>query len=200
MIQLQNPIYSLDLLDLHFDLHELEKKSSVDSKLYQLPDMADFIESDSFCKVFSAWSQEGLYFSFVFSKGTFIGDKIHLGIDTRDIKNVYLIHQFCHLFEVNLLQKPTFFEKTRFRRSDDAHELCLSSDLLCEKEKGMKKESVHLRIPKKCLHGFDPTRFDRMGFFYVIEKKMGAVQNFCMSNRVWEVFEAPNLWQTMHLK
>ena len=200
MIELERPLYSLDFLDLQFDIYSLNKKSSLDSKKYQLPNMADFIESEKFCKVFVAWSNEAMHFQFVSSRGFSNGDKIHLGLDTRDLKSALILHRFCHLFELSVQEKLHFFEKTRFRRADDSHELCLSSKLRVEKEKGVRKESITMQIPKICLHGFDPTRFNRLGFFYVVEKKMGARQDFCMSNQVWEIFDAPNLWQTLHLK
>jgi len=201
MVELERPIYSLDFLDLHFDIHSINKKTSLDSKKYQLPNVSDYIETEKFCKVFVGWSSDAMHFQFVSSRGFGNGDKIHLGIDTRDLKSALILHRFCHLFEANVQDKGhLFFEKTRFRRPDDAHELCSSSLLKIEKEEGIRKQSIRLEIPKNCLHGFDPNRFDRLGFFYVVEKKMGARQDFCMSYQVWNVFDAPGLWQTLHLK
>ncbi len=135
------------------------------------------------CRNFS-WLERGGMCVQVVVKGSFnepqfpnfqAGDSVELFFDTRDVKTSGFNTKFCHHFyflpeaienEGEAIQAG---EATRFR-TEDVHELCSPQLLEVKTTKGGKEVKMDIFIPKECLHGYDPSLFERLGFTYRINR------------------------------
>jgi hypothetical protein len=181
-------------------------------KKHLLPDLSTFYEERPFAEVSLGWERKGIYLS-VNVSGRFeqpdfpnfaAADSIELFFDTRDVKTTGYTTRFCHHFY--FLSDPVQLngdsvqagEITRFR-TDDVHELCDASQLKVEAQQEKKGRRVHIFIPSECLHGFDPTQFDRLGFTYRINRINGSKQYFSASDADFPVESQPSLWASLKL-
>ena len=139
-----------------FDLSALcrrRKDDFIHLPRYRLPSTFEMKNEEEFASVFSAWSDEGLFFHFEVRSpiqhcqysDPKRGDAIELWIDTRNLKTSGYLTKFCHHFVVFPLKEEGCYGKeiTRFR-SDDLHLLCDRKDLQIEvksfKEKYSREE------------------------------------------------------------
>jgi hypothetical protein len=126
------------------------------------------------------------------------GDAIEVFIDTRDMKSAGFNTRFCHHFFF-LPQKEQAGELTHFR-TEDSHEHCKPDDLLHKTEKLSDHYSMKIWIPKKCMTGYDPEQFDRLGFTYRIHRVAAVPQHFAVSSDDYSIDQQPSLWATLSLK
>ena len=111
------------------------------------------------------------------------------------------ITRFCHHFV--FLPKPVdgicAQEITAFR-TDDRHELCDASLLHVEGDFQKRSYSLKIFIPAECLHGYDPSSFDRLGFSYRIHRFGGDPQHFTLSSEYFVIEKEPSLWCSCVMK
>jgi len=193
-----SPILPIDCFTVQIDLHEVEK--GVLKKKHLLPDFSDLLSEDHFAKVYMGWEQKGLSFEVHIEKLFAEGDSIELFIDTRDLKTAGFITRFCHHFMI--YPKPmdglSGQEITTFR-TDDRHELCDPNAILVAGDFQKRSYTVKIFIPSECLHGYDPSSFDRLGFTYRINRSEGDPEHFALSSDYFNIEKEPSLWSSITL-
>lgn len=178
-----------------------------DHKKYSLPDASSLCVEDRFALVFIGWCDEGLGFDVrvlrPFQHASYPdierGDSIELFIDTRDLKSAGFNTRFCHhfFFLPESVSGYISGEITRFR-TEDTHPLCESKFLYSTTEMGSKQYAMKIFIPSKCLHGYDPRQFDRLGFTYRINRCGGKPQHFSVT-KDYSIDQQPSLWSSLRL-
>lgn len=175
---------------------------------YLLPDLSTLNGSDRFAKVALGWSPDGLeLFSYVdvpyarayypqFEKG----DSFELCIDTRDVKTSGYNTRFCHhfVFLPEAVEGISAAEITKFR-TEDAHELCLSSDLQVKSTLKSNHYLLQCFIPAQCLQGYDPDQFERLGMTYRVNRSVGSPEQFSVLAEEFKFQEQPSLWASVRL-
>lgn len=197
----------LDFFSLEGEFHY--SKSPPSSKLmrrsYRLSETSEWLGEEHFADVAAAWNESGLFFD-VFVNQPFEeafyphfseGDAVELFFDTRDLKTAGFATRFCHhfLFLPRPIQGIMAQELTRFR-TEDTHPLCDPEDLQVSAEFSKKGYELHIFIPAHCLHGFDPSLFDRIGFTYRIHRFKGTLQHFSLRSHHFTLEQHPRLWAT----
>ncbi len=193
------PILPIDFFTVQIDL---QKKKRL------LPDFSDLLSEDRFADVSMSWEQKGLSFE-IEAKQPFAecffpefqkGDSIELFIDTRDLKTAGFITRFCHHFVIlpKAMDGIIAQEITAFR-TDDRHELCDGSAISVVSDFQKRGYSVNIFIPTECLHGYDPSSFERLGFTYRINRFGGDPQHFALSSDYFNIEKEPSLWSSMSL-
>lgn len=204
------PLSSLFFFQSFYDAKYLPlTKKTFFSKEFQLPSTSELLEEEEFAKVFFAWNEEKILLHFEvdeeMKKTVFpnfrSGDSIELFFDTRDLKSRKAVSQFCHHFVFFPEEINGFLgqEITRFR-SEGSHELCQPKDLKVEADVQPDHYRMTITIPKYCLHGFEPTSFDRLGFTYRINRSDGLPQHFTVSSDEFAIEHHPDLWSSIKLQ
>ncbi len=204
------PLEPVHFFAFQMDCHAT-KMGQLD-KRHLLPDLESFHEESPFATVAMGWSEKGIYL-LVSVEAPFDApdfpklseaDSIELFFDTRDVKTTGFTTRFCHHFFFLPLPVQTNGEAiqagevSRFR-TDDVHPLCDPSLLEVSSTKEKKRQQVHIFIPSECLHGYDPTLFDRIGFTYRINRSSGSKQYFSASGADFSVESQPSLWASFKL-
>lgn len=181
-------------------------------KRHHLPDLSSFSEQISFATVAMGWHEKGIHLQIeiegAFDRPDFPnisqGDSIELFFDTRDVKTTGFTTRFCHHFYFLPLPVDTHEDSlqageiTHFR-TDDTHSLCDASLLEISREKGKKRDLIKIFIPSECLHGYDPTQFDRLGFTYRINRIDGSKEYFSAVDTDFSIESQPSLWASLKL-
>lgn len=173
---------------------------------FLLPALSPWLAEQQFADVALAWNETGLFVS-VFANKPFEeafyprfseGDAVELFFDTRDLKTASFATRFCHqfVFLPQAVQGISAQEISHFR-TEDTHTLCDGSDLQVSCEIGAKSYALNLFIPAHCLHGFDPTSFDRIGFNYRIHRYKGLPQHFALSGSHFSLAQHPRLMPSL---
>lgn len=206
-----SPLLPIDFFRVEVDLHEIEKKGWSDKlkKRYELPDISPLLYEDSFSKMAMGWHAQGLVFDVSiarpFQECIFPlyrkGDSIELFIDTRDLKSAGSVTRFCHHFVIypQPIDGIHAQEVTHFR-GDDRHVLCESDQIKVTTDLLQRRLHLKIFIPSECLHGYDPTVFDKLGFAYRINRVGGQPDHFGVSSKYLAIEQQPSLWSTMHLR
>lgn len=205
------PLSPIDFFALSSEIHYSKELPS--SRLFQrkfrLLDTSELIPEEKFAELCLAWNEEGLmieaFITKPFAHSEFPrfaeGDSLELFIDTRDLKTAGFMTRFCHHFLI--LPKETngvgSHEMTAFR-SDDAHALCDPQDLFVESTFSASGYSMQIIIPSHCLHGYDPSSFDRLGFTYKLNRYQGEPQHFSVSSHYYAIEKHPSLWASLKLE
>ncbi len=198
------PIAPIHFFRLHVDLSYGKKIG----RKNQLLDTSSFLGEENFADVSMAWNEGGILVEVEVHK-TFEGsvypkfedgDAIELFLDTRDLKEAGFTTRFCHQFLIlpQEVQGVRALELTRFR-SEDTHPLCDPEDIRVETTQKSREFTVHIELPSKILHGYDPTSFDRLGFTYCIHRPRGQAQHFAVSSNFVTIAQQPSLWATCKL-
>lgn len=172
---------------------------------YLLPDASEWLGEESFADVAIAWNGAGLFVA-VFVDQAFEeslyprfseGDAFELFLDTRDLKTAGFATRFCHqfVFLPQTVQGIQAQELTHFR-TEDTHPLCDASELQVSTEFSKKSYEMQIFIPAQCLHGYDPSSFERIGLTYRIHRAKGAPQHFSLSSQHFTLEQHPRLWAT----
>lgn len=166
-----------------------------------------FDEEDSL-EFFLGWNEKGIIVQAeIYSENIEIdpsefrrGDSIELFFDTRNLKSQGYVSKFCHHFVVFPELADNFYikEVTRFR-NEDMHILASPNDFDVNVEIGKKSYFADIFIPSKCLYGFDPSRFDKLGFTYRVNRKGKDPIHFSLSSMELSVERNPYFWATVNL-
>lgn len=186
-----SPILPIDFFTVQIDL---QKKKRL------LPDFSDLLSEDPFAQVSMGWEQTGLSFEIDVKQPFAEGDSVELFIDTRDLKTAGFITRFCHHFVIlpKAMDGIIAQEITAFR-TDDRHELCDGSAIEVKSEFQKRGYTLNIFIPAECLHGYDPSSFERLGFTYRINRFGGDPQHFAVSSDYFNIEKEPSLWSSMSL-
>jgi hypothetical protein len=170
---------------------------------YLLPDTTEWLAEERFADVALSWNEAGIavhvFVDKPFEEAIYPnyaeGDAIELFFDTRDLKTAGFATRFCHqfVFLPESVQGIIAREVSHFR-TEDAHPLCDAAELQVVPHIGNKDYSLQIFIPSHCLHGFDPSSFERIGFTYRIHRYRGAPQHFALSSRHFSLEQHPRLW------
>lgn len=207
------PLNPLNFFQMQIDCHRFEKQKKdfflPDNEKYYLPDTTSLSGERSFAEVALGWNPEGIACT-VRIKESFLeshypnvqkGNSVELFFDTRDMKNAGFNTRFCHhfFFLPKSVEEVSCGEITRFR-TEDAHELCPASELVCKTSFSPKEHSMQIFIPKGCLYGYDPEQFDRLGFTYRINHPKYSPQHFSVLSSEFQIDQQPALWSSLKLK
>ena len=177
-------------------------------RLSYLPDVSKLLNEEGFARVALLWSYESLTLKIEvkkplkqsFPKKYRDGDSLEFFIDTRHLKEAQSIHQFCHhfLFFPGEAEGRHSREITCFR-FEKAHEL--ADPALFKLQTTLKKQSyeTEIQIPKRALHGYDPSKFKKIGFAYRINRLGGKPQSFPLSSHFFSLEKHPSFWATLIL-
>lgn len=198
---------------LHFFSVSLEgaylKENMPFQKKHLLPSTSKYFDEEEGAKVFFGFNEKGLRFQFqVFTEVKEVvypdfrkGDSIEIFIDTRNVKSSGYITKFCHHFVLFPSKVDGFFikEVSRFR-NDDSHFLAESKDFQVEVDHQKKFYLIDIFIPSFSLHGYDISKFDKLGFTYRINITGKDPINFSLSPKEFVIERNPYFWSTLTLK
>ncbi|MBM3184401.1 MAG: hypothetical protein FJZ64_03755 [Chlamydiae bacterium] len=172
-----------------------------------MPSTSDLLGEEAFADLYFSWDETKLS-CFIVCKvlGAPSGDdyrktdSLELFIDTRDLKTKGVVSRFCHHFVFSPHQIQNFHgrEVTRFR-GEDIHRLCHPEDLHVEPKITDSSYRILIEIPSKCLYGYDPVGFPRLGFTYRINRSKGFPQHFAVSSEEYVIEQHPATWGTLKL-
>jgi hypothetical protein len=174
-------------------------------KSHLLPRTSEWLGEERFADVAVAWNATGL-FACVFVDQLFEqslyprfseGDAFELFLDTRDLKTAGFATRFCHhfVFLPEAVQGIQAQELTHFR-TEDTHPLCDASELQISTGFSKKGYEMQIFIPAHCLHGYDPSSFERIGLTYRVHRGQGTAQHFSLSSQHFTLEQHPRLWET----
>lgn len=199
------PIAPVHFFSLQIDLSRREVKAHepLDEGCL-LPSTDMLCCEDSFAKVYLAWSREGLHcevaFDSPFTSSSYPqidqGDSVELMIDSRDVKSPFNT-RFCHhfVFLPQEVEGHQTVELTRFR-TEDRHDLCDPGELFVKK---MNNKRIKIFVSSRCLLGYDPEQFRRLGFTYRINRFEGNPQHFAALTDDFQIEQQPALWSSLRL-
>jgi hypothetical protein len=203
-----SPILPMDFFGVTVELKEGEWGKLLKKK-HALPDFSELLYEDPFATVFLAWHQKGLLCQVEFSKPFEEcyypqfqkGEAIELFIDTRDLKTAGFVTKFCHHFVI--LPKPVddvrALEVTAFR-TDDRHELADGDKIKVDATFKSRSFIVRMELPAECLHGYNPSHFDRLGFAYRISGVDRDPMHFALSSKNLAIESLPSKWTSMEMR
>ena len=183
------------------------KKKKLDSNFFLL-DFEKYKKKKAFANIYMGWSLDGISLKIVVNeKITEVsqdyrkGDSVELFFDTRDVKTKNYFSRFCHhfVFYPAPLDDIQAKEVTRFH-SEEVHPLCKEEDLLVEVKQKRSSYEMYIVIPERCLYGFDPKRFNRLGFTYQINRFEKEAQVFTTSIEEFKIDRNPSVWASLILK
>ncbi|MCE2982240.1 MAG: hypothetical protein LW832_01615 [Parachlamydia sp.] len=206
----ESPLFSLapvEFFALSADCRYLPGKGRL-SKDFELPKTGALCHEKAFATIAMGWNEEGLRFLVEVDQPTSRssypqlqkGDSVELFIDTRDVKTSGFNTRFCHhfFFLAETVDEHWCGEMTHFR-TDDRHPICDAQTLKSETKKKRDSYEMHLFIPASCLHGYDPSQFNRLGFTYRINRAGGAPQHFSAVSKDFQIEQQPSLWASLLL-
>jgi hypothetical protein len=194
-----------DFFALEGQLHYSPSLASFHQKRkhFLLPALAQWQGEEQFADIALAWNESGIFanvvvhkpFEEAFYPRFASGDAVELFFDTRDLKTAGFATKFCHqfVFLPSAVQGILAQEISHFR-AEDTHPLCDASELQVGVEMGKEDYALQIFIPAHCLHGFDPTSFERIGFTYCIHRFKGSPQHFGLNAQNFSFEQHPRLW------
>jgi len=179
------------------------------SKDNLLPSTSHLLGEETFADVYAGWNVDKFSVCIVvhapFQKigepDFRTGDSVELFFDTRDLKSKGVVSRFCHHFVFFPALSQNFYGKevTRFREGD-MHRLCHPEDLQVTPRIEKNSYRLAIEIPARCLHGYDPLSFSRIGFTYRINRTGGTPQHFAVSSEEYAIEQHPATWGTLKLQ
>lgn len=208
------PLTPVNFFQISCDCHALPhpiKFPSIDKKNfkhYLLPDTSEYCAEDSFAEVALGWNTEGVEacvkvnvpFKQAYYPGVERGDSVELFFDTRDVKSASFNTRFCHhfFFLAEAVDGKFAGEATHFR-TEDTHPLCDPKDLKVSAVTSSRSYQLNIFIPNRCLIGYDPEQFNRIGFSYRINRSEGRPQHFSVVSEDYQIDQQPSLWASLKL-
>ena len=178
-------------------------------KKLTLPDTSDLLGEDSFAEVSLCLQKEEVVITALikkpFEESVFPdfdkGDSLELFLDTRDLKTSGFMNRFCHHFLILpvVVNGIASHEITHFR-TEDSHPLCDPLEIEVRPDFASTRYQLEIVLPASCLHGYDPTSFNRLGFTYRINRHQGQPQHFSVSSRDFNIAQHPSLWASFNIK
>ena len=175
------------------------------SKMHNICDFEKYKNKTAFAKLQMGWNAKGL--SFIWNVKTKNMQKdpeensIEIFIDTRDTKNQNYFSRFCHHFIFYPLAKDNNIqakEITRFH-ADDIHMLAHPNDFFVDLKYYKTSYQMHIHIPEKCLYGYEPQRFTKLGFSYRVNRGDDNPQVLTTPFEEFKVDRNPSVWSTLLL-
>lgn len=204
------PLAPLEFFSLEGQVHYSKEPPSPAQmkRKFLLPDTTGWLAEERFADVALAWSHAGITiqvfvgkpFEEAFYPKYAEGDAVELFFDTRDLKTAGFATRFCHqfVFLPQAVQGIIAQEVSHFR-TEDTHPLCDAAELQVVPLMGKKDYALQIFIPSHCLHGFEPSTFDRIGFTCRIHRFRGAPQHFALSSQHFSLEQHPRLWASLTL-
>lgn len=206
------PITPVNFFQIQCNCHYIEpgfpKLTGNRVRKHLLPNISQLCHEYSFAEIAMGWNSEGIEVlvsvTQPFLRASFPnltqGDGVELFIDTRDVKTAGFNTRFCHHFYFLPEDVDGYIagEITRFR-TEDAHDLCNSSELKVMPDLKKSNYSLQIFIPAHCLFGYDPDQFDRLGFAYRINRTQGPSQHFCVVSEDYQIEQQSSLWSSLKL-
>ncbi|MBP9841715.1 MAG: hypothetical protein KBC64_04750 [Simkaniaceae bacterium] len=152
--------------------------------LKELPETSFLLGETSFAKVKMGYDEMGLQVCISMKSLFQEKDRIHLFVDTRDVKEKGIPHRYCHHF---LISREGGEEITHFR-GEEVRKIAEPFSVLC------KGKSIEVELND--LYGFNPNECHRIGFTYLIELENGQKQHFAISSKDYTIKQHPDLWAT----
>ena len=158
-----------------------------------MPDTTFLLHENLFADVSLCWDAKGVYAHVFFKKKCEAalypeyqkGDSVEIFIDTRDLKKVHSLTEFCHHFVFLPHQEKkevSGYEVTRFSR-ESAHALADPNLLKGQTTHKRFSYEMEITIPQKALFGYDPKNFPRLGFTYRVNRYALPAQHFSVSSK-----------------
>jgi hypothetical protein len=173
-----------------------------------LPSTAALLAEKALAEVSLTWKESGLRVDVESSLPMtqscyphyFKGDALELFIDTRDCKDVGVPTKFCHhlLILPEEVQGVRCLELTRLR-AEDARPRCDGAAVDVHAVLTRTGYRLRVEIPAACLHGYDPSSFDRLGFSYRLRWASGELQHFSVSSNLYAIEQHPSFWASIEL-
>lgn len=200
--------FSLSFDCFYLSSKEIVSKKGALGKKHLLPSSADLTGDKPFADVSMAWNEEGLAFEITINQSykepafpeLASGDSLEIFLDTRDVKSSGYNTRFCHhfYFLAEKIGEDMAGEITHFR-GDDLHALCNPELLQLQVKHRFGSCKMYIIIPAVCLHGYEPSQFERLGFSYVINRRNGQPQHFSCSSLDYQIAQQPALWASVRL-
>jgi hypothetical protein len=202
-------LHPISFFGLSWDCPPLKDKNQLPPfNAYSLPNTVSLCHEFNFTKVAMGWHEAGLGFQILvnqsYTKSFFPevqkGDSVELFIDTRDMKSAGFNTRFCHHFYFLPKEADDHLagEITHFR-TEDSHPLCDPKLLVCQTKLTSNSYVMQIFIPKECLHGYEPSQFDRLGFTYRINRMNDESQHFSVTSEEFPIDQQPALWASIKL-
>lgn len=200
----------LHFFELYFDARYVSatKRRGKLGKEYLINPTGKYSDEDDCIELFLGWNEKGLIAQAkIFSANIEIdpsdfrkGDSLELFFDTRNLKSQGYVSKFSHHFVIfpELVDNFYLKEVTRFR-NEDMHILASPADFDVNIEEGKDFYFADIFIPAKCLYGFDPSRFDKLGFTYRVNRRGKDPAYFSVSSLEIAVERNPYFWATVNL-
>ncbi|MBY0528965.1 MAG: hypothetical protein K2P51_02115 [Rhabdochlamydiaceae bacterium] len=198
----------LDFFSLSADVKHTASLQQVSLRTHRLASTSELLAENAFAQMAIGWNEEGLvlsaYVEKPFEEAEYPqfsqADALEVFLDTRDLKTAGFLTKFCHHFLIlpQEVQGIRALELTRFR-TEDAHSLCEPSDIQVTCKMEQNSYELHLFFPAHCLHGYDPSTLDRLGFTYRLHRKGGSPQHFSVSSSDFTIEQHPRLWGSLKL-
>ena len=176
---------------------------------FRLPDLSEIGAAESFAEVYSAWNEEGLYFTVkvtgqaaleVDTSRPLRGDGLQIWIDTRDVRDAHRASRYCHYFYVlpGKGRRKALAGQMRIRRARAYGGLC-DPDQLVSASRGSKSGyALEVHLPTGALTGFDPDENRRLGFTYLLKDRKLGRQCWTADDPLPVGYD-PSLWGTLEL-
>ena len=192
----------LSLFDLSFNLRWFDGKDFLKKgllKKYHLLDTSAYLDQDKLEDIYLAWNEEGLFLLADIesevekvSKEYRSADSFEIFIDTRALKTAGYISKYSHHFVIypKKIDNYHVHEVTRFR-NEDTHDLVNPKDFEIDIKLKKGGYRIILFIPKKCLYGYDPLRFNKIGFSYRVNRYRLEPTSFSISSKEIKIENSP---------
>ncbi|MEX0791870.1 MAG: hypothetical protein WD045_01950 [Pirellulaceae bacterium] len=180
---------------------------------YRLQSFSQLDSKRQFADIRCGWNERGISFSFNISGKRLAvwcresrveeSDGVQLWIDTRATHNVHRATRFCHRFSFlptggGHSLREACGDQLLINRSRENAAPVRPGDLRVRSNIRADGYLMECCIPATALTGYDPSEYDKLGFFYaVMDREMGW-QTFSVNNQ-FPFDEDPSVWGTLEL-
>ena len=200
---------------LHRDIPLSGKKRLLDlPSPYTLPALARLEGHQAWAEARAAWNPRGLAVSIsvngragrqsVGTRSTVLEDRVELGIDTRDTRDIHRASRFCHWFTCQLnpgREGPVSVavnQKPIARALADAPH-ARRDTIQTYGERSRTSWLVEVFFSSEALNGFDPETNRRLGLIVLVSDSERGEQSFG-PGREFPVETDPSLWPVLQLE
>lgn len=180
-----------------------------------LPSLAELGRGPRFAEVRVAWNDHGLGLSIsvdgkqappVFDAGRPAqSDAVHLWIDTRNTQSIHRASRFCHQFQ--LIPAVTNDQTGELEARCIPHPIARAKEDAPRVDADLIPAQSHITrsgyrmdvwLPQAVLHGYDPSRQSKLGFFYAVADTERGLQTLSVGSE-FPFGTDPSLWSTLEL-
>ena len=182
---------------LPFHFFDLRLKSG------KVPSYADLLDEEGFSEIEILLKEEGIDLNIRVEKGfekAFFpevekGDGLEFFVDTRGIRDVLIVHKYCHhfVFLPKEIDGISGAEVTRFK-TNETRELARRELLKVTTDLSKNRYTMHIHIPKEALFGYDIEEYPLLRFAYIVHRYGNEPNHFPKSNKEYNLKDQPSLW------